>query len=402
MQHRRQQVDARAGSGQLAQAARAGDVRERVVGPRRHQQVHPATAPRREHQRQLQRIVGHEVRRGDAHAAVRAMDRAEEEVVGGVVAAVGPAGQQLRQRTVRVGIDGGDRARRFVAAGGGPVAFEAGHRIDHQPAFDHEAEVAPCGGVRFVEEILGREVAPAAPAGACVHHHQLAVVAQVAAAELRTQAQPQRREPAQPRARIAQHARAAAVAGERTQSVQQHAHRHAALARPPQCLGDARAHRVVAEDEHLDVDAGRRRIEQLQQRLQRLRAFGVQRDATAVPGRRQVQAAGECGGPGGFGIGLHARRVGGDARMRQFARAEQQVDRQCEVGEGDQRDHPRHRRGRRAPLATGMGQRDVEQQADRDRRHVQQGQPVPGLQVRQSQHPRAGMLASDARARFTS
>jgi hypothetical protein len=81
------------------------------------------------------------------------------------------------------------------------------------------------------------------------------MVAQVAAAELRMQAQSQGREPAQFGARIAQQRGAGAMSGEGADAIQQGTHAHAARGRTLQRRGDLLAHVVVAQDEDLDVDA---------------------------------------------------------------------------------------------------------------------------------------------------
>jgi hypothetical protein len=129
-----------------------------------------------------------------------------------------------------------------------------------------------------------------------------------------------------------------------------------------QPLDDGAAQRVVADDEGAHVDALARAVDHLPQRLARGLAVGMQADR-AAPRRRKAEALDQIRRPVSR---RHRARRPRRARRAQLALAEQQVDRQDEVGHEHQPHDPCNGRGGRALLAARARGQHIDQQRKGD------------------------------------
>ena len=201
-----------------------------------------------------------------------------------------------------------------VRARVGPVLLEQLAGVDDELAAQVEAEVVP--GVvaqrppgelrRIALEVLGGEVAAAAPQPLGVGDDHLAVVAQVgAAAQDRAE---RRHELHDLDAGAAQRLHVQPAAEPGADAVDQEAHLDAALGLAAQGLGDLVAEAVGGEDEGADVDRPGGAGDQLEHGGARLGAVGVDAQLAVAGGRRQAHRAAEAARPERGGLGLVGRR----------------------------------------------------------------------------------------------
>ena len=320
IERRRREMQLRAFAHQPAKRVQAGPLHQPQVVLLRHHDVHPHPFQQRQLQARQQGLVGHEIRRDDAHFVLGGADRRQQ---------CQPAFVEIR---VRAGIDAARQGvARFqgaqvvviqgLAAGKGPVGDEAAQQMHHRGALHPGVQVLH---VCRLAQVAGADVHTAGEADAAVHHHQFAVVAQVQV----------RHSPGGDGVQKALHAHAPAAQAqgdrrqriERADAVHQHPHGHAARHRPLQGLRQRLAGGVVAEDiggqqhtvtglvHRLDhrrqgrpglqqrdpVTAGKRQAgETPHQPRQHPQAVGLQRRALIPPGAQRGingAAAGELAG----------------------------------------------------------------------------------------------------------
>ena len=306
-----------------------------------------------------------------------------EHGVHGVVGLVGAARDQLRARRRRLARRRGRGRGRRPAGSERPVVVEQLLRLPGQRPAQVEAQVDPGPGLACrrgaVIEIFPRQVPAAAPQPVAVRDRHLAVIAQVGAAPQRRAQRRHEQRRAHSRRSQAPEVRQARVVG--ADSVHHQPHPHAVARAALQARGDLAPDRVLADQEGADLDRARRAFDQLAQRRERLRAVLVDVELPVRRGTRQRHGRGKP-------AQLHFRRLrvacdacrmrlrrDGLARIDDLARAEHDVQRQRDVGQQQQRDHPRDRGGRAPALAQRARAHDVDRQTERDQ-HAVQRQPV--------------------------
>ena len=170
----------------------AGALDLREIRVRHPLEEHAVARPRHDHPdvdaaegRQLERAedaaVGHEVRRGDPDALLRALDGVRVEQAARLEL-VGRAGGEDERRPVGLGRLG--RPLEAVELLAGPVEPVAGERqleALHDRPLDAEVRVAPVREGLGVPEVLVAHVVAAHEPDAAVHDRDLAVVAEVEA-----------------------------------------------------------------------------------------------------------------------------------------------------------------------------------------------------------------------------
>jgi hypothetical protein len=165
-----------------------------------------------------------------------------------------------------------------------------------------EAEVAPRRASGLAFEILGGQIAPAAPqplaVAAGVGNHELAVVAQIRAPfQRRVQRWHEERHPY---ACLLQRREIRLPAQHAAHAVEQQPHSHSGT-RPFGQMGvHRRTDRISPQEEGAQLEGVLRAIDYLQEGAQRLRAIGMDAEGTVACRRRLPQRRGHPGRPAAF------------------------------------------------------------------------------------------------------
>ncbi len=298
---------------------RADDAR---VAARGHHHPHVESAQRRRRQRHARGFARHEIRRHQPDPPVRLVDGLDLHPVDRLPGRVRTGRQHLGEDAACFQ----DRPKVFVAqrdpAGVMPILQEGQLQPAHHFALQAQVQVVVGGGIEALVLLVG-DVDAAGESHRAVHHHQLAVVAQVDPRPP-DPAQPHRMEPGQLDAGGQQRRQEAPRQPRRTDRIEQQAHAHAGLRAFDQGVAQQGAAAVGFEDVVLDVHVVPGRGDGVEQGVVGRRAVHQQVD----PGRGGRCVAGAGLAQAGDGGAVLAGREPGRQRAVQAgprARAPQRL-----------------------------------------------------------------------------
>ena len=171
-------VDLHARANRLIRIQRGGQEHHVVVRPRWDQDAHVHPAQHRQAQRGKHGFVRNEVRRRDPQPLARRLNGLHEEQRAGFLLVGRAAGDHLANHVFFGAQLGHDQLRHFA---GSPVpVFGKGElQVHHGGTDDLDMRVAPRCKRRLFAHVFVADVVAAHVSALAVHHHELAVVAEI-------------------------------------------------------------------------------------------------------------------------------------------------------------------------------------------------------------------------------